>query len=242
MIDEGEDDDFVARQESARKAEARAQADREANEAVRKAAEADEERIKAEKEAAAKKGGWFTGIWGKKDPNAPVTHKAKLGEERKLVYDEKLKRWVNKDGSTLSESPSATPPPPRGPGSRASSAAASPAMPPSGPPSGPPSRVVSGAPPSSLPGSRPATAGSVTSPMSAGLPSSGPPSRTMTPATGDAPPAANGMNGMQPPSRPPTSMSQANSIDDLLGAPQARKGGTVKGKKKGGRYVDVMAK
>jgi hypothetical protein len=36
-------------------------------------------------------------------------------------------------------------------------------------------------------------------------------------------------------------MSTASSIDDLLGAPQARKG-AAKGKKKGGRYVDVMAK
>jgi len=45
-----------------------------------------------------------------------------------------------------------------------------------------------------------------------------------------------------PPSRPATGMSNASSIDDLIGAPQARKGGTVKGKKKGRGYVDVMAK
>ena len=45
-----------------------------------------------------------------------------------------------------------------------------------------------------------------------------------------------------PPSRPATGMSNASSIDDLLGAPSARKGGTVGKKgKKGGRYVDVMA-
>jgi hypothetical protein len=36
-------------------------------------------------------------------------------------------------------------------------------------------------------------------------------------------------------------MSNASSIDDLLGAPQARKGPANK-KKKAGRYVDVMAK
>lgn len=44
-----------------------------------------------------------------------------------------------------------------------------------------------------------------------------------------------------PPSRPATSMSNASSIDDLLGAAAPRKGG-AKSKKKGGRYVDVMAK
>jgi hypothetical protein len=38
-------------------------------------------------------------------------------------------------------------------------------------------------------------------------------------------------------------MSNASSIDDLLGAPAGRKtGGTVKGKKKGRGYIDVMAK
>lgn len=37
-------------------------------------------------------------------------------------------------------------------------------------------------------------------------------------------------------------MSGANNIDDLIGAPQARKGGTVRKAKKGRGYVDVMAK
>jgi COPII coat assembly protein SEC16 len=37
-------------------------------------------------------------------------------------------------------------------------------------------------------------------------------------------------------------MSNASSIDDLLGAAVPRKGASAKGKKKGGRYVDVMAK
>ncbi|KKY39473.1 putative copii coat assembly protein sec16 [Diaporthe ampelina] len=36
--------------------------------------------------------------------------------------------------------------------------------------------------------------------------------------------------------------SAPNSIDDLLGAAMPRKGASAKGKKKGGRYVDVMAK
>jgi hypothetical protein len=36
-------------------------------------------------------------------------------------------------------------------------------------------------------------------------------------------------------------MSNASSIDDLLGPPVARKRGEAK-KKRGGRYVDVMAK
>jgi COPII coat assembly protein SEC16 len=45
-----------------------------------------------------------------------------------------------------------------------------------------------------------------------------------------------------PPSRPGTSMSNASSIDDLLGAPTGGKRPTLKNKKKTSRYIDVMAK
>jgi hypothetical protein len=51
-------------------------------------------------------------------------------------------------------------------------------------------------------------------------------------------------SGGAPPSRPGTGMSgtsNASSIDDLIGVPQARKGGTLKKGRKG-RYIDVMAK
>lgn len=43
-----------------------------------------------------------------------------------------------------------------------------------------------------------------------------------------------------PPTRPSTSLSNASSIDDLLGAAGPRKAG--KKPRKSGRYVDVMAK
>ena len=45
-----------------------------------------------------------------------------------------------------------------------------------------------------------------------------------------------------PPSRPATGMGGASSIDDLIGVPQPRKGGTVRKGKRGKGYVDVMAK
>ncbi|KAG4220174.1 hypothetical protein PC116_g31347 [Phytophthora cactorum] len=68
---------------------------------------------------------------------------------------------------------------------------------------------------------------------------------------GGAPPMARSVSGQSissapggppsaPPSRPATSLSNASSIDDLLGAAGPRKG--AKKAKKGGRYVDVMAK
>ena len=52
--------------------------------------------------------------------------------------------------------------------------------------------------------------------------------------------------GLAPPSRPSTAMSNASSIDDLLGGVATPGAGrkSVKGKKggRGGRYIDVMAK
>lgn len=45
-----------------------------------------------------------------------------------------------------------------------------------------------------------------------------------------------------PPSRPTTSMSNASSIDDLIGAAAPRRPGEKKKPRKSGRYIDVMAK
>ena len=222
----------------------KAQADREADELFRKAAEADAAREKA---GGDQKKGWLSGWFGgKKDGTAsPGPIKAKLGEENSFYYDENLKKWINKKGGTEATAPvAATPPPPRGP-SRVASAAM-------GPPSGPPSRASSGVGLSGPP-IRPPTSGSGPA-FSGSGPPSGPPSRTGTPASnpGSDPgqPAATGVNGdfappaaspLAPPIRPSSTLSTASSIDDLLaGPPGSRKGGTVKGKKKGQRYVDVM--
>jgi hypothetical protein len=207
-------------------------ADRKADEAFRKAAEAD---AKRDKESAAKKGGGWLSGWFKKDPNAaPAPIKAKLGEESSFYYDPDLGKWVNKKAGASGEPEraTATPPPPKGPPMGNRSASGSAMAPPMGPPTGlmapptsAPQRSSSMPPPLAGPGSRASTPG---------IPSdteNGPkPPALARPSFG----AASG-----PPSRPGTGMSNASSIDDLLGAPQARKGAGAK-KKKGGRYVDVF--
>ncbi|KAI5210392.1 hypothetical protein E4T39_00215 [Aureobasidium subglaciale] len=222
-----EDDDEILRRAAALK---KAADDKAADEAFRKAAEEDAKRDDKSGVGGDKKG-WFGGWFGKKDPNAqqqgPI--RAKLGEQSSFYYDPDLKKWVNKKGGAEAATPTAaTPPPPKGPPSRSVSAAA---VPPAGPPmSGPPSRA-----------------------MTPSGPPSGPPSMVTSPAASQngfastsAPPPLGGLAGgppsSGPPSRPTTSMSNASSIDDLLGAPGPRKGGTAKAKKRGGRYVDVMAK
>ncbi|GAB7365345.1 hypothetical protein MBLNU230_g6425t1 [Neophaeotheca triangularis] len=256
-IMDDDDDDLVARaaalklepsSASGTPSNDRAAADAAADAAFRAAAEADAARDKTKQQP--KKSGWLSGGLGggwfsKKASDSDLSSasgnqpiKAKLGEESSFYYDKDLGKWVNKKGGPEAATPvAATPPPPKGPGSRTASAM--------GPPSGPPSRVASGSnlPPAGNSNSRPPTSSGLSNPPAGFVMGSQPPSRTGTPASenggagGLAPP-------MPPPSRPGTGLSNASSLDDLMapGAGGAKKGNTIKGKKRGGRYVDVMAK
>ncbi|KAE8354761.1 Sec23-binding domain of Sec16-domain-containing protein [Aspergillus coremiiformis] len=230
FMDDDDDDDIAARAAAIQKAE-KARKDREADEAFRKAAEAD-----AKKPPAAGRKSWFGGWFGgaKKENDlsgGPI--RAKLGEENSFYYDSELKKWVNKKDPSSANIPRGTPPPPKAPA--------------------PPSRSASGssAPPVAGMGlvldSRPSSSAGVPPPLSnSPAPSSlaaPPPLLGTTPrsvSTGAAMPTPP-LSSSGPPPRPATSLSHASSIDDLLGAPQARKGAPARGRKKG-RYVDVMAK
>lgn len=265
FMDDDDDEDFTSRAAAILKAD-KAKKDREAEEAFRRAAEDD---AKKAPPLNAKKS-WFGGwLGGKKDGdtlNQTQSHgpiRAKLGEENSFFYDEKLKKWVNKKGGTPPTAEASKPPPPKGPPSRAVSnvggvppSVAAPPVPSlpnaytppmnpqalntppinisqptfsSTPPS--PTRSISSAP--ALPGATP-----LEEPVPSAL-------MARTPSLGGGSPLAGGSPSgppSAPPSRPATGMSNASSIDDLLGAPQARKGGTVRKGKKGRGYVDVMAK
>ena len=199
---------------------------------------------------------WFGGVggWlgGKKEDNLgqePKAIKAKLGEESSFYFDKDLNRWINKKAGVEAVATSPTPPPPKGPPSRAVSAAGGPPPPSSRnatPPVPPlPSKFSSAqtqaaTPPINVTESSPATS----PPQAFGPPSgAGTPARAGTPAI--EPPSNEGTNSgppSGPPSRPQTAASGTSAIDDLIGAPQARKGGTIKKGKKGRGYVDVMAK
>ncbi|KAJ9641769.1 vesicle coat component [Coniosporium tulheliwenetii] len=117
-----DDDDELERRAAELKKQQKAQADREADEAFRKAAEADAAKDAPKKPTSS----WFG--WLKKSeatdaPNKPI--KAKLGEENSFVYDPDLKKWVNKKAGTAAATPTAaTPPPPKGPPCHALQAAA----------------------------------------------------------------------------------------------------------------------
>lgn len=216
-----DDDDDIPGLRPQAQEKTKEQIDKENADMVRKIAEEEEKRA-AELAAAKKSAGWGFGGWfGGKKAESPEPGKkaikAKLGEANSFVYDPELKRWINKaPGAENTEAPKATPPPPR-------------AAP----------RSVTGTPPPGIPGSA-----SMQGTRSVSNPVEAPP---LAPPGGSLPMARSASNissagpPMAPPSRPGTSMSNASSIDDLLGAPGPRKAGAKKGRK-AGRYVDVMAK
>ena len=211
-----DDDDGLAARASSLKAQpsqsSAPAATRAPSEAVRLAAEADAERDRQAKEAR-KTSGWFNWLGGKKDPNAPTVHKAKLGEENSFYYDADLGRWVNKkDPGSATASNAGTPPPPK-------------AIPkPAGPPTGTPTSL---APPSRS--ATPARSEKSEGSDDGGKGASGPPL---------APPGASGPPS-NPPSRPPTSMSNTSSGLDEMMVVGGRRGGAKKGKRR--QVVDVMS-
>ncbi|OQE34890.1 hypothetical protein PENCOP_c015G06065 [Penicillium coprophilum] len=225
-IMDDDDDDLAARAAAIQKAEN----DRKANEAFAKAAEED---AKKDAQQSGKKGwfgGWFGGAKKEEQNSGGGPIRAKLGEESSFYYDKDLKKWVNKKDPNSSAPVRATPPPPRGsaPPSRTASSSS---MPPNG------ASPMPAMPPMSVSGSRPQSSSTAAPPFlspSPGFPGLAP--RSVS--TGAAMPTPPGSSSGPP--RPSSSLTHASSIDDLIGAPQARKGNTVRGKKKG-RYVDVMA-
>ncbi|XWX00149.1 hypothetical protein V2A60_008168 [Cordyceps javanica] len=227
-----DDDDIPALK--AADSKSKADLDKENAEMFKKVAEEEAKRA-AEAAAAKKSGGWGFGGWfggskkaelgsGEASPQKAI--KAKLGESNSFVYDPDLKRWINKKaGAEQTEAPKAAPPPPRGGTPRSVSGTPPPAA---GPPAGSLARSAST---SNL------KAGTMPPPSGLGI--SVPPPMMRSDSTASAGGAPTPPSG--PPSRPATSISNASSIDDLLGAAGSRK---VSGKKprKSGRYVDVMAK
>ena len=206
-----DDDDLASRAASLKSNSSEPVTSRAPSDAVRKAAEADAERDRLAKEAR-KTSGWFGGWFaGKKDPNAPTVHKAKLGEENSFYYDPDLKRWVNKKAPASNAGSSAgTPPPPKAmsrPAAAPTSAPVQGMMPPPG--LGPPSRSAT-------------------------------PARSDEGSDGLAPPLGSMGPPSNPPSRPATGMSGASNggLDDLLHPGGRRAAGAKKGKKR--QVVDVM--
>ncbi|PGH12755.1 hypothetical protein AJ80_06579 [Polytolypa hystricis UAMH7299] len=231
FMDDDEDDDLVARMSKVKVSDQ----PREVDDAVRRAAEEDAKRPPPGSE----KKGWFTGWFGgkKENPAGGGPIRAKLGEENSFYYDKDLKRWVNKkDPNSANVTAHSTPPPPKrsAPPSRSASAGMGP------PPLGPPDLLSANSAPM-----LPPTSALANSPLRA----DGTPSPSLSPSLLGPPSASPGLiprsvsaGNMAPPSRPGTSLSNASSIDDLLGAPQARKPSTVKARKKGRGYIDLMAK
>jgi hypothetical protein len=245
-MDDSDDDAELLARAAALKKSKKSKTDREADEAFRKAAAEDAKKDKGGSSKSGWLGGWLGGK-GKEASGGPNVTKVTLPKNNStFVYDAELKKWVNKDPNAPEPSPTstATPPPPRGPPSRASSSNRGPSASQDGPTSNPMQLQSSlspplGSGPPSLPPSRntsPALHGGLLSPTRGAGAVDGGATPSLPPGDGKVgSPAAI-------PSRPNTGTSNASSIDDLIGVPAARKGGTAKKGRKGRGYVDVMAK
>ena len=223
--------------------------DRAPDDAVRRAAEADAQRDAHRGGGRGWLGGWSLFNRGAApDGHPPKAVRAKLGEQNQMYYDKEQRRWVNPNDPNQGPATARPPPPPMGPAPSRPLSAGPPAAGGSGggmlgtapPPPGPHS---AGSGPPSAAASRTASP-HVGGPLAAlgPTPAAAPPSATGSPALSGAPVPAPLLAPLGGGSRPGTAMSNASDIDDLLGAPAAKKGGTVKKGKKRGGYVDVMAK
>ncbi|RKF65237.1 COPII coat assembly protein sec16 [Golovinomyces cichoracearum] len=228
------------------KEKSKAEKDREADEAFRLLAEADAQKTK---ESPPVKKGWSITSWfsggAKKgqdetsSPNKPI--RAKLGEASSFVYDPELKRWVNKKNGTDQVETKHSTPPPRAVGPRVPGSSSHPA-----------SKESSDVSVLNSNTRLPLQSGvSINKSIHSKLESSSD-NRPAVNAkardtTSQPPPMPSGMastatsSSILPPSRPGTSMSNASSIDDLLGPPSLTRRSGTKTKKKGRGYVDVMS-
>ncbi|KAF9880985.1 COPII coat assembly protein sec16 [Colletotrichum karsti] len=241
FMDDDDDDDIPALKALKPQDKSKSDKDKENEEMFKKAAEEDAKRAAAAQQQQKKGWGFSSWFGGKKEaapdmsqPNKPI--KAKLGEANNFVYDPDLKRWINKAaGAEQTQAKTATPPPPKG----ARSVTGTPPpprimTPPMGRASAPP-----GGPAGSPGGPQAPELAKAPSQESLGVAPPGPHPPGMARSVSNTSAAGGPLSA--PPSRPATSLSNASSIDDLLGAAGPRKAGAKKGKR-GGRYVDVMAK
>jgi hypothetical protein len=154
--------------------------------------------------------------------------KAKLGEESSFYYDKELKRWVNKkDPNSMQAGAKAAPPPPKGPVGALRGLTPSTSLP----------NLTGASDRTRTPEDTGAMAPrALDGPLRTDF--VGPPTNSRPPSGPRTPP-----NGLAPPPRPSTATSNASSIDDLLGPPNAAGRKSVRGAKgKGkGRYVDLVA-
>ncbi|SSD60905.1 uncharacterized protein SCODWIG_02666 [Saccharomycodes ludwigii] len=125
--DDDDGDELEKQREIMRKEKEKEEKEREEKERERMKKQAKEEKALSGKKQEGKMSGanhkngdsdagasWFG--WLKKDPNAKKSVKAKLGHKNTFYYDEKLKRWVDKNASEEEKAkltePALPPPPP----------------------------------------------------------------------------------------------------------------------------------
>ena len=123
IVEEDEENDKQSSQKEAMLIEKKLAAAREKAEIERQRKESEAKKqkdteTKGKNDKKAQENGWFGWLKANNNPNEKKAIKAKLGQKNQFYYDEKLKRWVNKNATEEekkeieAEANSAPPPPP----------------------------------------------------------------------------------------------------------------------------------
>ncbi|KAF6009702.1 hypothetical protein HII12_003248 [Brettanomyces bruxellensis] len=105
-----EEGDSAKEREEKSKKEAAEKRKKEQERKQKEEKERKEQEQKKKKKSNASSKGWFSWLSRKDDGPKPI--KAKMGEENQFYYDEKLKRWINKNAPVEEQIADTAPPPP----------------------------------------------------------------------------------------------------------------------------------
>ena len=105
VVDEEEDEDS---EDESLKKEKRKKEEQERQARI----EADRAKQRQDAVASQRNQTWWPGFLARKNDDKPKAIRAKLGEKNKFVYDEKLKRWIDKSIPLEEQLKSSAPPPP----------------------------------------------------------------------------------------------------------------------------------
>ncbi|KAL6945049.1 hypothetical protein ACO0QE_002492 [Hanseniaspora vineae] len=250
IVEEEDSDDEEEKQEKERAQKEAAEKEKRELEQRRKEEEEAKKKAKAKKESGKKEdskqaAGWFGWLKNGNDPNAKKPVKAKLGHKNTFYYDEKLKRWVDKNATEEEKAAmvetSAPPPPPI-----IKRKAATPEIKPrSGSVAGGPTqRTLGMVPPKNpLTGESliPETETSYSAPSNADIPAAIP-EEASTEIT-SLPSSAGSIPSLTPTPTINLAGKTSNGLDDLISLTARRRAtpaGTRKGRRSGRGYVNVM--
>ena len=251
IVEEEDSDDEEDKLEKKRVQEEAAEKEKRELERRKREEEEAEKKEKAKKEGGKKEdskqaAGWFGWLKNGSDPNAKKPVKAKLGHKNTFYYDEKLKRWIDKNASEEEKAAMVeTSPPPPPPIIKRKAAAAPEIKPRSGSVAGGPTQRTLGMVPPKNPltgeSLLPETDTGYSTPSNTDFPTSIP--EDAPAESTNLPSPAGSISSLTPTPSINLAGKTSNGLDDLISLTASRRAtpsGTRKGRRSGRGYVNVM--